>query len=126
MTGTEEDRRGRCLECGDVLPYGRSDKKFCCQSCKDRYHYVNGGRLKGLRMRTIRRIDRNHEILEKLLEKGVVSINIPDLVAMGYRLDCVTSYNKVRGHNEYRCYDIKYFMSQSRMFCLSRVGKITV
>ena len=96
MKYLEDESRGRCLECGDVLPYGRSDMKFCCVTCKSRYHYVNSGHLKGLRLRTIGALDRNHGILMSLLEKGVTSMNIPDLAQMGYRFDCVTSYHKVR------------------------------
>ncbi len=95
--------------------------KFCCVSCKSRYHYVNGGHLKGLRLRTIGALDRNHEILESLLGEGVTSMDITDLAQMGYRFDCITSYHKVRNHNEYRCYDLKYFMSESRVFGLARV-----
>ncbi len=95
--------------------------KFCCVSCKSCYHYENGGHLKGFRLRTIGAIDRNYGILASLLERGVVSISIPDLEQMGYRFDCVTSYHKVRNHDEYRCYDIKYFKTQSRIFGLSRV-----
>lgn len=96
--------------------------KFCCVSCKSRYHYVNGGHLKGLRLKTIGALDRNHEILSSLLEDGVTSMNIPDLEQMGYRFDCITSYHKVRNHNEYRCFDLKYFLTQNRMFGLSRTG----
>ena len=121
MKNLEDLQRGRCLECGDVLPYGRSDMKFCCVNCKSRYHYVNRGHLKSLRLKTIGALDRNHEILESLLEMGTTSMNIPDLAQMGYRFDCVTSYHKVRNHNEYRCFDIKYFMTESRIFGLSRV-----
>lgn len=95
--------------------------KFCCVRCKSRYHYVNVGHLKGVRLRTIGALDRNHEILASLLDKGVTSINNSDLAQMGYRFDCVTSYHKVRNHNEYRCYDIKYFMTESRIFELSRI-----
>jgi hypothetical protein len=122
MKNQEDGLRGRCLECGDVLPYGRSDMKFCCVNCKSRYHYVNGGQLKNLRLKTIGAIDRNHGILESLLDEGVTSIDIPDLAQRGYNFDCITSYHKVRKRNEYRCYDIKYFMSESRVFCLTRVG----
>lgn len=120
MYKNEEEQRGRCLECGDVLPYGRSDMKFCCVSCKSRYHYVNGGHLKGLRLRTIGALDRNHGILESLLARNVTSINISDLAQMGYRFDCITSYRKVRNHAEYRCFDLKYFMTESRIYGLSR------
>ena len=124
MKMLEDEQRGRCLECGDVLPYGRSDMKFCCVNCKSRYHYVNKGHLKSLRLKTIGALDRNHEILSSLLEKGVTSMNIPDLAQMGYRFDCVTSYHKVRNHNEFRCFDLKYFMSDNRIFRLSRVEAV--
>lgn len=121
MKTIEKESRGRCLECGDVLPYGRRDMKFCSVNCKSRYHYVNGGHLKSLRMKTIGAIDRNYGILESLLDEGVTSMDIPDLAQRGYNFDCITSYHKVRKRNEYRCYDIKYFMSESRVFCLTRV-----
>ena len=117
----KEEQRGRCLECGDVLPYGRSDMKFCCVNCKSRYHYVNGGHHKSIRLKTISALDRNHAILMSLIEDGVTSINIPDLAQMGYRFDCVSSYHKVRNHNEFRCYDLKYYKTDSRIFGLSRV-----
>lgn len=120
MRYEEDESRGRCLECGDVLPYGRSDMKFCSTSCKSRWHYVNDGQEKGVRRRIIGTLDRNHAILKSLLEKGVTAIDIPDLGQMGYNFDCITSYHKVRNHNEYRCYDIKYYMSESRVFRLER------
>lgn len=121
MRYKEDGNEGkRCLECGDVLPYGRKDMRFCSASCKNRWHYQKNGSLKGLRMKTIGAIDRNYSILESLLESGVSSIDIPDLAQMGYNFDCITSYHKVRNHDEYRCYDIKYFMSGSRIFRLER------
>ena len=116
----KDDERGRCLECGDVLPFGRSDMKFCSVHCKSRYHYRNTGRSKGCRLKTINAIDRNYGILDSLIEDGVSSIDIPDLAQQGYNFECITSYHKVRNHNEYRCYDIKYYMSGSRVFGLSR------
>lgn len=117
----EEDKEGkRCLECGDVLPYGRKDMRFCSPSCKNKWHYQKEGNLKGLRMRTIGAIDRNYSILAELLESGVTSIDIPDLAQLGYNFDCITSYHKVRNHDEYRCYDIKYYMSRSRIFKIER------
>ena len=116
----EKETRGRCLECGDVLPYGRSDMKFCSQSCKSRWHYERDGRIKGVRLRIFGALDRNYAILESLLEMGVTRIDIPDLAQMGYNFDCITSYHKVRNRNEYRCFDIKYYMSDSSVFKLER------
>lgn len=116
----QEDTTGRCLECGDPITYGRSDRKFCSGRCKNRYNYRKGGRLKGLRRKTIGAINRNYEILESLIARGVTRIDIPDLGQLGYNFNCITSYHKVRNHNEYRCYDIKYCMSGSSVFKLER------
>ncbi|MBR5661943.1 MAG: hypothetical protein IKW99_10395 [Bacteroidales bacterium] len=117
----EEDNGGkRCLECGDTLPYGRKDMKFCSSSCKNRWHYQNRSWVGALKLRTRSILDKNYSILESLLESGVTSIDIPDLAQMGYNFDCVTSYHKVRNRDEYRCYDIKYCMSASRVFKLGR------
>ena len=116
----EEEKRGRCLECGNTLPYGRSDMKFCSASCRNRWHYLQDGGLQGTRRKIIGALDRNHSILESLIDEGVTRIDIPDLAQMGYNFDCVTSYHKVRNRDEYRCYDIKYCMSASRVFKLER------
>lgn len=99
--------------------------KFCSPSCRSSYNYRKAPANKGLRLRTINAINRNYDILESLLEDGCTTMDIPDLSAMGYNFDCITSYHKVRNHNEYRCYDIKYYKSESRIFGLSRcVGEL--
>ena len=109
-----------CLECGRELPSGRSDMKFCSSRCRSRYNYRHAPGDKGARLRTINAINRNYDILDSLLEDGLNTMDIPDLSAMGYNFDCITSYHKVRNRNEYRCYDIKYYKSESRIFGLSR------
>jgi len=116
----EEEERGRCLECGNELPYGRSDMKFCSVSCKSRYHYENRPYGVGVKLRTLSALDRNHSILEGLIEQGRTEIEIPDLAQMGYNFSCITSYQKVRNHHEYRCFDIKYFMSSGTVSCIQR------
>ena len=48
-----------CLECGDKIRYGRSDKKFCCEDCKTR-HYNNLAKgSRAYRRRVISRLARN-------------------------------------------------------------------
>ncbi|MGN1215300.1 MAG: hypothetical protein ACI4TJ_03545 [Candidatus Cryptobacteroides sp.] len=125
MKNEDVEKYRSCLECGRELPPGRSDMKFCSPSCRSRYNYRKAPANKGLRLRTINAINRNYDILESLLEDGCTTMDIPDLSAMGYNFDCITSYHKVRNHNEYRCYDIKYYKSESRIFGLSRcVGEL--
>ncbi len=117
MENNREETR-RCLECGREIPSGRKDKKFCSVSCKSRYHYRAG--FKPYRMKVLRAIDRNHRILDQLLAAGVTSVDLPDLAQMGYRLGYVTAYNRVRNRNECRCYDIKFYITESRIFGITR------
>ena len=123
MKYEEEEKEARCLECGSVLPYGRSDMKFCSTSCRNLWHYVREGRNQAFRRKVIATLDRNYAILGHLLAEGVNRIDIPDLAQMGYNFDCITSFHKVRNHKEYRCYDIKYYMSESSVFRLERCRK---
>lgn len=116
----EKGLRRMCLECGSPLPPGRSDMKFCCVRCKSRWNYRSSGFSNGFKLKVLNAINRNYSILASLLEDGIVSIDIPDLSARGFDFDCVTSYHKVRCHHEYRIYDIKYFKSDSRVFCICR------
>ena len=111
-----------CLECGDELGYGRSDRKFCSETCKNRwnnrkYHYSRSSRLRILGI-----LDRNYSVLEKLLRLDIRSISLGDIAQMGYNKEFVTSYHKVGSHDEYRCFDIKYCCSASRIFRIERVS----
>ena len=116
----EGDRR--CLECGNPLPYGRTDMKFCSVSCKSRWHYVKNAGSKVARRRIMSSLDRNYEILDGLLRSGTTWIVIPDLVQLGFNFYCFTSYHKFRNRNEYRCFDIKYNKSQNRIYGIAKVA----
>ncbi|MBR4756398.1 MAG: hypothetical protein IK076_05600 [Bacteroidales bacterium] len=120
MGSDRETDGARCLECGGLLHEGRNDRKFCSSSCRNRWHYMKEGRMQWYRRKTIGILDRNHEILSGLIKEGVTGISIPDLVHLGYRTECITYCHKVGKHLEYRCYDIKYCMSESRIFKLGR------
>ena len=120
MEEVAESERGRCPVCGKVLPAGRTDMRFCSVRCKSRWHYLHGGDRVSYRRKVVRALERNYRILEGLLERGVTSIEIPDLARHGYDFSCITSYHKVGNHHEYRCFDIKYYLSASRVFRLER------
>lgn len=95
--------------------------KFCSGSCKSRWHYHVDGRNKRIRVKMINALNRNYEILSSLLDEKLTAIEIPDLAQKGYNFSCFTFWRKVRNHNEYRCFDIKYFMSENRVFGLEKV-----
>ena len=113
-----------CLECGEEITYGRPDRKFCSDSCKNRYHNSRTYSTRAVRLRVLNALDRNYNILDSLCKQGVRSISLGDLAQMGYNMEYVTSHHKVAGgHNEYRCFDIKYCLSQTKVFSLEKVGQ---
>ena len=121
MKYEEHDDRPVCLECGDEIAYGRKDKKFCSETCKNRYHNERQHYSRSVRLRVLGALDRNYSVLEKLLRLGISSISIGDIANMGYNKEFVTSYHKVGGHNEFRCFDIKYCCSDSKLFHIERI-----
>ena len=57
-----------CLECGDRIRYGRTDKKFCCDECRLKYNYEQVKASKNYRRRVMAALARNYEILEDLAD----------------------------------------------------------
>lgn len=109
-----------CLECGDTITYGRKDKVFCCQKCKNRYNNRKMQRTRETRRRIHRILMDNYEILEGVLKMRIASIDLYDLGLLGFKPEYSTSYRKYGVRNEYHCYDIKYFMTPSRIFAIQR------
>lgn len=115
-----------CLECGDKISYGRSDKKFCCDSCKARY-YNNMAKLgRTYRRRVISCITKNYNILEELVKSGVKSIDIVDIISLGFIPGIMTAHSRVRGREEYSCFDIKYIMTPTRLYSISKIKNVSI
>ncbi|MBQ9192629.1 MAG: hypothetical protein IJ156_02795 [Bacteroidales bacterium] len=109
----------RCLECGDPIPYGRSDRKYCCDKCRHRWHNRETRRLHRRNARIIGILEKNYGILEHLLKIGVDSVLKTDLVQMGFTLDFLTSCRKVGRRMVCRCFDIRYEETESQVRNLS-------
>mgnify|MGYP002518173252 FL=1 len=111
-----------CLECGHKIKYGRSDKKFCCDTCRSRYNnsQVRAGRA--YKRRVMKAIAGNYDILDRLHRAGVKSIDLFELVNLGFVLDAVTSHRKVRHRDEYACFDIKYIMTPTRISGITKIS----
>ena len=119
---TVERRTSVCLECGHKIKYGRSDKKFCCETCRSRYNnsQVRAGRAYKRRVR--KAIAGNYDILDRLHRAGIKSMDLFELVNLGFVLDAVTSHRKVRHHDEYACFDIKYIMTPTRISGITKIS----
>ena len=110
-----------CLECGDRIRYGRSDKKFCCEECRNRHYYGQVRTGRSFKRRILRILSNNYEILEGVMRSGVESILLADLMVMGFIPSVVTSYRKNGKHDEYGCFDIKYIMTDTRVYSMSKI-----
>lgn len=125
MDDKKQTRRiSHCLECGDKISYGRKDKKFCCQECKTRYFNNLSKNSRVYKRKVMSCLDKNYEILYDLVKSGVESIDIVDIVSLGFHPGIMTSHIKCRGKEECACFDIKYYMSPTRVYSISKIENI--
>ncbi|MCQ2141304.1 MAG: hypothetical protein MJY83_03035 [Bacteroidales bacterium] len=110
----------RCLECGDELE-GRADMKFCSSECKNKYNNRRSHRRRATRYKVNSILEKNHEVLESLLRLGVHSMDLVSLSRMGYNIMYHTASTRARSHAELWCYDIKFCLSENRIFKLEKV-----
>lgn len=119
---TEEERRHSvCLECGDEIRYGRQDRKFCCEACKNRYNNRKARSSRSTRLRVMNALDRNYRLLDRLLKLGMDSLDLVELRNMGFEPAYVTSYRRLRCHDEFCCFDIRFIMTATKICSLSRL-----
>lgn len=116
----------RCLECGDQIRYGRTDKKFCSEKCKAKHHNDLAKAGRSFKHKIIGIINRNYEILEEILWAGTESVDLLDLMAQGFVPDVVTSYRRKGKHDVYTCYDIKYIMTRTRLYSIMKIQNLSV
>jgi predicted RNA-binding Zn-ribbon protein involved in translation (DUF1610 family) len=111
-----------CLECGDKIRYGRTDKKFCCDNCRVKYNNEQIKSSRTYRRRILGALDRNYEILENFLKSEVTSVDLIDLEGLGFSTGLMTSYRKLCRHDEYSCFDIKYIMTPTRVYGIKKIS----
>lgn len=116
----ENEPRTRCAECGEEME-PRPGKKFCSESCKNRYHNRISYERRRKKERTVNALYRNYTVLESLLEEGCVSMKIPELEARGFNPRYVSAYRKERGKFVLNCcFDICYYQTPTRIFGIRR------
>ena len=113
--------RLECLECGKEIQYGRTDRKFCSEDCKNKYHNNMHKYSRSVHIRVLNGIEKNYNILCRLYRSHVPSIDIGDLIALGFRTEYSTGYRKYKRHDEYRCFEFKYYITRNRLFGLQKM-----
>lgn len=110
-----------CLQCGEQIRYGRTDKKYCCDDCRNRHYNQMARSTRTYRRRILSQLSVNYELLDGLLKMDKDSISLVDIVSMGFVTTVITSFQRVGKHNEFRCFDIKYIMTATRLFSISKI-----
>ena len=67
-------------------------------------------------------ISGNYDILDNLLRTGITAIDLFELVNLGFVIEAVTSHRRMRHHDEYACFDIKYKMTPSRISGITKIS----
>lgn len=111
-----------CLECGTKIRYGRTDKKFCCDSCRMKHFNLQKKQTKAYKRRVINYLLRNYDILDSLLLSDRTSVEMVDLIGLGFIPGVITAFNKSYSHNEYSCFDIKYRMTASKIYGIRKIS----
>lgn len=109
------DTNRNCKRCGERF-VGRSDKIFCCDSCRNDYHNsLRRERNKGMnRVNGI--LSRNREIIRSLLSKGIGSINARELSMLAFDFDHFTSVDKrILGRTCYHIYEYYYYSANGEV-----------
>jgi hypothetical protein len=110
----------QCLECGEKIRYGRVDKKFCCDDCKVKHNNRLAKKGRAYKRRVLSQLSRNHEILEEVLRAGRESVELSEIEMVGFVPSVVTSVSRGRKYVEYACFDIRYVMTETRIYSISK------
>lgn len=116
----KEEKPYVCLYCGKQ-GYGRADRKFCSSACKSAWHNEINKNSRLYRSRILTALNKNYIILREALERGELSTDIITMEDRGFRPCYVTGFWPARlGADIYRCFDISYCRSASRIYKIRR------
>lgn len=115
-----------CLECGDRISYGRKDKKFCSEECKNKHHNNLTKMSRSAKRKILTILDKNYSILDLLLRNEVKALWLSDAVAMGFNPGYNTSHIKTGRRELYHCFDISYVMTPNRLSSISKIQNLSL
>lgn len=115
------EQKRHCLECGESIDYrARTDRMFCSDACKNRYHYaIRRSREKFRKVNDI--LGRNYGILSDLFCTKVKSVNLSELAYKGFNAEYMTSCVRRHSFSECCCYNIRYKMTSNRIFSIETI-----
>lgn len=117
----EEKEEMWCLECGNRIRYGRTDKKFCSCECKNNFHNRTRHAESRRRQEIATVLKNNYSVLAWLLWSGRTNAAMGQMTERGFDPSVFTSSGKSGCHMEYQCYDIVYYMTRNKVFNVHRI-----
>ena len=122
MTTDHTDYHCYCLNCGAPIQVGRTDRKFCSDRCRSRYwNRIRYPKRENKDVEVLRILDRNRDILAKLVRMGISSIDLRSLQQIGYDPDYLTSYKKVGTKRLCTCFDYMFELTPTRLWRIASI-----
>ncbi|MEJ6546598.1 MAG: hypothetical protein ACI9KR_000949 [Arcticibacterium sp.] len=106
-----------CLSCQEKI-FGRSDKKYCGDACRNSYHNSINQQNISLLRKTNSRLKKNYRILNEIpLKEGKGKISKALLLNRGFVFELFTSiYYTQKGTQYYFVYDLGYLKVSDQLF----------
>jgi predicted nucleic acid-binding Zn ribbon protein len=107
-----------CPECGDPV-YGRVDKKFCSDQCRNAFNNRNMGYTNNHIRRINAILRRNRKTLEMLNPNGKAKVHLNQLKKHGFDFNYHThQYITKNGNVYFFCYEHGYLKLDNDFFAL--------
>lgn len=108
----------KCLECGNEI-WGRVDKKFCCDQCRNTYNNRQNSNENNYIRNINNLLRKNRRILEGLVEGEKASAKKEKLMSFGFNFNYFTNtYVTKDGRTYYYCYDFGYIAGKDDWYTI--------
>lgn len=107
-----------CLNC-NIQIYGRVDKKFCSDGCRNAYNNELNKLSNNYMRRVNNTLKKNRRILAELNPHGTTKTHKDKLVVLGFDFKYFTNtYTTKKGQTYYFCYEYGYLPLDNNFFAL--------
>lgn len=126
LSKNPEMERRECPMCGKEIA-GRSDKLFCSDRCRNRYHNGKRDSVRRCRMETMKAIDDNYRFLDLMVRLGKSSVALEEAIRSGFSPGFMTGTGRTeKRHRTLLCFDISYCLSASKLFNVKRIQSLDI
>lgn len=103
----KNDAERRCPVCNCRIS-GRSDKKFCSDSCRAFYNNIKYRTDNGHIRRVNRILKHNYNIIKEIYASGKTTADLYDLLRSGFDFRYMTTFERNGKRTSIGCYEYRY------------------